>query len=442
MTGVDTTVSKHRPSEHGVIVLLVDDQAMIGEAVRRMLAPQEDIAFHYCQDPKQALAKAIELQPTVILQDLIMPDIDGLDLVREYRAQEETKLTPLIVLSTKEEADTKAEAFARGANDYLVKLPDPVELIARIRYHSRGYVALLERNEAYDALGTEREGAAGRTGEGGGLCTIVVAAAGAEAPIKVEWQFIPSASLGGDAFDYQWLDDDHLSFYLLDVCGHGVGPALLSISVVNLLRSRSLPDTDFMNPTEVVSALNGAFQMVQHNGMFFTIWYGVYSQSRREITYAGAGHPPALLIRTEGENAGMQELESDGLIVGVTPESDFPSSTCPVHPGDRLYLYSDGVFEIQQRSGSMWGFRDFLEFMARPSQSRTSKIEDLLTLTRTLQGSDAFGDDFSMIEQRDGSMWGFRDFLQSHGPPRPESELEDRGPPRSDAHAARKRCLR
>ena len=140
------------PFEHGVVVFLVDDQAIIGEAVRRMLQSQEDITFHFCKDPTKALEQAAELQPTVILQDLIMPEVDGLDLVREYRKQDATKYTPLIVLSTKEEADTKAEAFARGANDYLVKLPDPVELVARLRYHSRGYIALLERNEAFAAL--------------------------------------------------------------------------------------------------------------------------------------------------------------------------------------------------------------------------------------------------------------------------------------------------
>ena len=120
------------------IVLLVDDQMIIGEAVRRILAPANDITFHFCQKGAEALATATRLKPTVILQDLVMPDADGLDLVRGYRTQEATALTPLIVLSSKEEGTTKAEAFARGANDYIVKLPDPVELVARIRYHSRG----------------------------------------------------------------------------------------------------------------------------------------------------------------------------------------------------------------------------------------------------------------------------------------------------------------
>ena len=129
-------------------MLLVDDQNMVGETVRRMLAPEQDIDFHFCQDPTKAIKTANRIHPTVILQDLVMPEIDGLTLVRYYRANPETRHVPLIVLSSKEEALTKAEAFALGANDYLVKLPDRLEIIARIRYHSSAYINYLQRKEA------------------------------------------------------------------------------------------------------------------------------------------------------------------------------------------------------------------------------------------------------------------------------------------------------
>ena len=139
-------------TQHRITVLLVDDQHMIGEALRRMLAPETDIDFHFCQDPTKAIKTANQIHPTVILQDLVMPEIDGLTLVRYYRANVATRHVPLIVLSSKEEALTKAEAFALGANDYMVKLPDRLEILARIRYHSRGYINLLERNEAQAQL--------------------------------------------------------------------------------------------------------------------------------------------------------------------------------------------------------------------------------------------------------------------------------------------------
>ena len=138
--------------EFAVTVLLVDDQAIIGEAVRRMLANEAGVDFHFCSDPHAALAMAERIQPTVILQDLVMPGVDGLDLVGQYRSTAQLRDLPIIVLSSKEDPKIKSQAFATGANDYLVKLPDAVELIARIRYHSRAYLALKQRDQANQAL--------------------------------------------------------------------------------------------------------------------------------------------------------------------------------------------------------------------------------------------------------------------------------------------------
>lgn len=139
-------------NDYQAMVLLVDDQAMVGEAVRRALASEPDIDFHYCSQPAEAIGVAELTRPTVILQDLVMPGVDGLTLVRRYRGNPATRDIPIIVLSTKEEAQMKSAAFSAGANDYLVKLPDSIELVARIRYHSRSYLNLLQRDEAYRAL--------------------------------------------------------------------------------------------------------------------------------------------------------------------------------------------------------------------------------------------------------------------------------------------------
>lgn len=134
------------------MVMLVDDQPIVAEAIKRALASDGEIDFHYCTDPELAMQAVIDTRATVILQDLVMPGIDGLTLVRRYRARRETRDIPIIVLSTKEEPQIKSAAFAAGANDYLVKLPDAIELIARIRYHSRSYISLQQRDEAYRAL--------------------------------------------------------------------------------------------------------------------------------------------------------------------------------------------------------------------------------------------------------------------------------------------------
>src|SRR5476651_1409250 len=139
-------------AECPIMVLLVDDQAIIAEAIRQALADEASVDFHYCASPEDAVTVAEETRATVILQDLVMPGTDGLTLVRQYRQNPATRDIPIIVLSTKEEPLVKSAAFAAGANDYLVKLPDTIELIARIRYHSRSYLNLLQRDEAYRAL--------------------------------------------------------------------------------------------------------------------------------------------------------------------------------------------------------------------------------------------------------------------------------------------------
>lgn len=146
------------PSDESVVVVfLVDDQAMIGEAVRRALASETDIVFHYCARAADAEAMAARINPTVILQDLVMPEIDGMTLVGRYQANPATRDIPIIVLSSKEDAVVKGEAFAAGVNDYLVKLPDKIELIARIRHHSKSYLNHVQRNAAYRALAESQQ---------------------------------------------------------------------------------------------------------------------------------------------------------------------------------------------------------------------------------------------------------------------------------------------
>jgi two-component system chemotaxis family response regulator WspR len=135
-----------------VRVLLIDDQLLVVEAVRRMLADQPDIEFHFVTDPAKAADCAERLQPTVILQDLVMPGWDGFDLIRRYRATPQLEHVPVIVLSARDEPASKAHAFVVGANDYLVKLPDRLELLARVRYHSGAYTSRLQRDEAFRFL--------------------------------------------------------------------------------------------------------------------------------------------------------------------------------------------------------------------------------------------------------------------------------------------------
>jgi phosphoserine phosphatase RsbU/P len=386
-------------TEHGITVLLVDDQAMIGEAVRRMLSGEKDISFHFCNDPTKALETAVRVSPTVILQDLVMPEVDGLTLVKQFRAQENTKDIPLIVLSTKEEPLIKAEAFALGANDYLVKLPDKIELIARIRYHSRAYINLLERNEAYQALFRSQQRLAGELAEAAEYVKSLLPAR-MEGQIQTDWMFIPSTQLGGDSFGYHWIDEDHFAIYLLDVCGHGVGAALLSVSVINVVRSQSLPDTDFRDPAKVLASLNEAFPMANNNRMYFTMWYGVYDKSRRVLTYGSGGHPPAVLLTgVDRSSAKSLELSTPCLVVGAMSGIPYKSVSVELEPYAEMFIYSDGVYEVNKPDGSMLERDEFIEKLSEPLP-QPSALQHIYRFVRDLQNSDNFEDDFSILQVR------------------------------------------
>lgn len=382
-----------------MVVLLVDDQLLIGESVRRMLVELPEIRYHYCQDPTLAIAKAIEVQPTVILQDLVMPQVDGLELVRQFRQDERTRQIPLVVLSTREEPKTKAEAFAIGANDYLVKLPDRLELIARIRYHSQAYLRLLQRDAAYRQLERDLQQAAK-------YVQSLLPKRWTE-PVAIDWRFIPSAALGGDTFGYHWLDREqrYLAVYLIDVVGHGVGPALLSVSVLNALRSQSLPSTDFLDPGQVMTGLNRSFQMESQGDQYFTAWYGVLDCYEGRLSYSGGGHPPGLFVADPNDLHGTQGsepvlLESDGPMVGAIEGLDYESSVATLSGPGWFYLYSDGVYEIERTNGTMWPFEQFVALMAKPLTDQPSALDRLITEVRSLTGQHAFQDDFSILTIR------------------------------------------
>ena len=390
-----TTRPPEQISDHAITVLLVDDQMMVGETVRRMLAPEKDIVLHFCQDPTQAIKMATEVAPTVILQDLVMPEVDGLTLVKFFRAHKRLKDVPLIVLSSKEEAVTKAEAFALGANDYLVKLPDRIELIARIRYHSTGYINLLQRNEAYEALFKSRQVLAAQLASAAEYVVSLLPEPIRDGRIITDWRYVPSAQLGGDSLGYHWIDEDHFAMYLLDVCDHGVGPALLSVSALNVLRSQTLPSTDFRLPDKVLSALNQTFPMEKQNGLYFTLWYGVYNRTARRITYATAGHPAGLLISAAD---GIAELLTKNIFIGGMPDIVYTNGSIDLAPPARLYIFSDGVFEVADKDGVMWSVADLKAFLREMPPEGASEIDRLYARQRERRGGADLEDDFSMLK--------------------------------------------
>jgi sigma-B regulation protein RsbU (phosphoserine phosphatase) len=217
-----------------------------------------------------------------------------------------------------------------------------------------------------------------------------------EGPIRTDWAFLASSQLGGDMFGYHWLDDDHLAIYLHDVCGHGVGASLLSIAVYNVLRRQSLTDVSFHDPAEVLAGLNRAFPMEENDNKFFTIWYGVFDATSRTLHYSSAGHPPALMFN--GDPSAHIKLGEPSMMIGASDGATFNTRSEKIPSGSRLYVYSDGVSDIDKPEGGTLTVSGLVDLLAEVVNADGSRVERLLEQAREFQGPAGLKDDFSLIE--------------------------------------------
>lgn len=217
--------------------------------------------------------------------------------------------------------------------------------------------------------------------------------------LSLDWRFLPSAELGGDALGYHRLPDGRLAVYVLDVCGHGMASALLSIAVHTSLAPGRLPGVDLGDPAAVLSVLNTAFPSERHGSLFFTIWYGVLDPARREISFSSAGHPAAVLFT--GPDRGslvMSELMSGGPMIGVFPDAEYVTGTEKLGASSRLFVFSDGLYEIVRQDGSLVPYEDFLAAFEEGVAKGGQVLDRMVEFARSVRGTDSLDDDLSMVE--------------------------------------------
>jgi sigma-B regulation protein RsbU (phosphoserine phosphatase) len=217
-------------------------------------------------------------------------------------------------------------------------------------------------------------------------------------PVQTEWWFIPSAQLGGDAFGYQFLDDSTFAGFVIDVSGHGIGSAMHAANVANVLRRRALPGVDFRDPAQVAAGLNAMFPMEEHNGLLLTLWYFAYDLPSRQIRFCAAGHHPSFLVSPA--SAEPVPLWLRGPTIGMLPSGNWAVGRADIPPGSRIYVFSDGAFEIIEASGRQWVIEDLRTIMKGPEQPGVSESQRLYQAVRAAAGPGPLGDDFSVLVVR------------------------------------------
>jgi len=214
-------------------------------------------------------------------------------------------------------------------------------------------------------------------------------------PIRTDWVLQPSAKLGGDLFGYHFIDEKTFAIYLLDVTGHGTGAAMHAVSVMNVLRQRSVPGVDMKDPARAAAHLNEMFPMERHGGMLLSLWYGVFDLATRNLAFTSAGHHASYLV--DAQRSSSSALDVSNVLIGMIPGYTYRSASAQVPPGSTLYVFSDGVFEIEPAGAGVWGLDDFIALLTAPAEPARRESRRILETVVARTGREAFEDDFTLV---------------------------------------------
>lgn len=378
-------------------ILIIDDDSLIRLVLKKALQGQGyDVVV--AENGEAGIVQAQQLCPALIICDWEMPGMSGLEVCQHIKADPGLSKTFFILLTARSTIEDRIEGLDTGADDFLSKPIDGSELKARVRAGLRLYQANRELQKLAQDLQTQKQLLEAELSEAAAYLRSLL-----PVPLKgnvtIDSRFLPSQQLGGDCFDYYWLDSDYLVIYLLDVSGHGLKAALPSASIQNLLKTQSLPATNFYQPSSVLQALNDVFQMDNQDGQYFTMWYGVYNQKKRQLFYASAGHPPAMLLsQNQSAPPSIKPLRTRGNAIGLFSDAKFISSSCEIAQSSTLYIFSDGIYEIGQSQGAALGLENFVEVLKNYNAADTGNLDVLLEEIKRLSKCCEFEDDCSVLQ--------------------------------------------
>lgn len=344
----------------------------------------------------------------IVVTDWDMPRLDGQELIKRIRGSDRVSYAYLIMLTGRSEKTDLVSGMEAGADDFLAKPFDKNEL--RVRLSAGERIIRLERtlasrneelSNANERMKRDLEAAARAQHD------LLPKKLPESLKANFAWYYKPCDELGGDILNVLPLDEDHVALYLIDVSGHGVPAALLSVTLSRVLTTRD-PTASILvtkeeagdalvvaSPQRVAGHLNRQFPMESNSGHYFTMSFAVLDTKKKMFHYINAGHPEPVLMR-RGEDPRL--LSGGSFPIGIVAAAEYEDETIQLEPGDRLWFYSDGITEATNDRDEMLNI-DGLIKMLRNHQ--TGSLSDDLTscideFSRWC-GRTQFGDDVSML---------------------------------------------
>ena len=370
-------------------IVLVDDEKLARMVTRRRLERMGHRIIE-AENGQQALEilqqeKGVDL----IISDWMMPEMDGPTFCEAVKSREELRSIPIILMTALDQPDQIAEGLRRGADDFLTKAAADQEIIARVNAGLRTHSLIQKLAEKQEEINAELKSASLF------VTSLLPKPGKAAAGVQLAWEFVPSLELGGDLFQVTPWSQEHLGLVILDMSGHGIGPALRAVSLAMEFRSDHMEKRHpTFDPGDIIQTLNRENPLTD-DGEYFTIWVGCLHLPTRQLRYATAGHPGALLTR-EGQPG--QRLESRSWPIGFGIEEVYKTQEITLKKGDRLHFFSDGIYEVFSKDGKLWD-RDSFDRVCDQAHNKPLEagLKWIVKESQKWQGQETFGDDVALV---------------------------------------------
>ncbi len=376
-------------------ILLVDDEKLVRLVAKRRLSKLHHRILE-AENGREALEILEQESVDLVLSDWMMPELDGPGLCEAMKNHDRWRSIHFILMTALDQPEQIAEGLSRGADDFLPKSASDQEILARVGAGLRARQLRLELEESYRMISEKQAQLDAELYSASEFVRSLLPIPGEVVPgLKLAWEFLPSSQLGGDLFQVARWDEDHVGIMILDMSGHGTGPALRAVSLAMWFKgthiAQSFPGFD---PGEIVTRLNAENPMTD-KGDYFTIWVGVLQLSTQVLQFASAGHPGAILVRN---NAPTVVLGEKTWPTGFSPNEIYSTQSITLANHDRLYLFSDGIYEVVNAQEEIWGrirLQGALEQVF--THPMNLGLKNLIHSSRSWQFDGIFGDDVAVI---------------------------------------------
>lgn len=395
ITTQDVVAVESPTGDFAYTILLVDD-----EKISRMIARRRFEKLNYrileASNGKEALAILERETVDLILSDWIMPGLDGPDLCEAMKGDERYRTIHFILMTGFDQPEKIEEGLRRGADDFLRKSASDQEIIARVSAGLRTRQLMLDLAESNRLLLKKQaeldselrlasdfvQGLLPRPGE-------------FVSGVRLDWKFLPSSHLGGDLFQVAKWGEDNIGLMVLDMSGHGIGAALRAVSLAIFFNGehiqKAFPTYD---PGEIVTFLNQKNPMTEE-GDYFTIWVGVWQCSTHLLHYASAGHPGSILVKSDMDSV---VLGGHSWPIGFSAEAVYRTESVTVQTGDRVYLFSDGIYEVMNTHGEIWGRKRLQEALVSVANREMMwGLVSTIEKSRAWNSQSVFEDDVALL---------------------------------------------